>query len=246
MQNMLVDDAPSLGHNLPSDADIARDRVEALVANANRWLTERPQIVGEEMAAKCVDFLQQLAAEAKSIEAQRKREKQPHLEAAAEVDRRWRPLAEMLDACIRLLKPRHSDWLLREQQRLETERRYKAEAAEKARREAEEAARKATAPQSVRDIINASQAERAAQEAAAAVAAVPERAQTRGSISGRARSLRTTWHARVDDLVDALSHYIDRPEIRETVERLANADARSMGKAGIGKIPGVTIYSMQE
>lgn len=235
-----------IGHNQPMATDLARERVEALCEAANRCAAECAEIADAQTAARVSDFLDQLSAEARKIEAERKAEKQSHIDAAAEVDRRWRPLGAAIEACLTLLHPRHSAWLRREQQRLETERRIKVQAAENARREAEAAARKAAAPQSVRDIVEASEAERRAATATAAAAAVPERAQSRGAVSGRVRSLRTTWHARVDDPVEATIHYLDHPgflaELREVLARRANADARG----GAREIPGCTVYPTQE
>jgi hypothetical protein len=241
----LVGDEPMLGmgHNLPpTEADVARERVEGLVSAANRWARERPEITDAETAARANDFLEQLAAEAKKLELQRRAEKRPHEDAAKAVDARYRPLADMVGACKLVVTALHSAWLRREQDRLAIERRRKEAEAREAQRLADEAARKAAAAASVSDLIAASEAERAAKEASAAAAAVPERAQTRGQLSGRARSLKTTWHARVVDPYAAIRHYRDRAEVRELVERLANADAR----AGVRAIPGCAVYSTQE
>ncbi len=242
IDNDLADPSVGIGHNQPSQADLHRDRVDALVDTANRWAAERPLITDAETAAKCTDFLNQLAAETKKLDEARKVEKAPHLAAAKAVDDAWHPLLDAVEACKRLLRPLHTAWLKREQARLDAERRKAQEAAAKAQREAEEAARKAAEPKSVRDIISASEAERRASEAAEAALAVPARAQARGALGGRAHSLRTTWRAHVVDLVAAVRHYRDRAEVRELIERLANADAR----AGVRSIPGCAVYSTEE
>ncbi len=233
-----INDFVGIGHNQPSGADLERDRVEALVGGANRCAAEHPLITDSETAAKITDFLNQLAAWTKKLNEARKSEKAPHLAAAKRVDDAWHPLIDAVEACKRLLRPLHTAWLKREQARLDTERRQKQEAARKATTEAQEAILKAEEAKSVRDIVAASEAERRATEAAQAAAAVPERAQARGQLGGRAHSLRTTWRAHVVEFSLTLHHYRKRQEVYELIERLANADAR----AGVRAIPGCYVF----
>jgi len=222
----------------PHDADLARERVEALVATAERWTAEWPEIADAETAGRCTDFIDQLAAEGKKLDAQWRAEKAPILDAERAIARRWEPLVDMIKVCRLLLISRRAAWLKSEGERLAAERALKAAAAKDAAAKATEAAQRAADRHSVQAMTDASWAARAAQEAAAAAAAVPDRARTRGQITGRVASLRRTWRASVVDWVAAMRHYRDRAEVRSLIERLANADAR----AGIREIPGCVCY----
>ena len=61
-------DSRGLGDNRPPPAEEFKDRIDRLLDVANRWLEERPVILDEDMAAKCIDFLDQIAQEAKAVE----------------------------------------------------------------------------------------------------------------------------------------------------------------------------------
>jgi hypothetical protein len=67
------------------------------------------------------------------------------------------------------------------------------------------------------------------------------RSAVRGRYSRRARSLRTTWYAEVDDVVLAFAQYQDHPKVREILTELASADAR----AGLREIPGCRVLSRE-
>jgi len=239
-----------IGHNLPPVIDQARERVAALESAANDWAKACAVIEDAETAAQCTDFLDQLLAEHKKWDAQRAAEKKPHDEAAKAVQERWKPLLDKLLLCKGAIEPRHRAWLQRERQRLEAERRQREAEAREAAREAEraqEAARRAV-EESKGDVVQSMLAANAAVDAAAdasrAAAAVPRRAQVRGALGGRARSLRETWSAHIVDPDLFYQHVKDRPEVKDVLQRLANAAAR--GGIRNPDLPGCWVYSSEE
>src|SRR5262245_57973214 len=68
-------DAPGMGHNNPPDAF---DRAAELVANANKWIAERPKIVDAEQAGLAQGFVDQLRACKSDLEKQWKRDREPY------------------------------------------------------------------------------------------------------------------------------------------------------------------------
>jgi hypothetical protein len=247
-QNDLVHD-PST--NLPDNINsvLARERADALVAAADVW-SGVSEITSAEQAGRAKDALDQLRAEWNKADAERKAEKKPHDDAAIEVQRRWRPILVMIEACQDAVGRLHKNWLIREENRLRRERDEAEARAKQAQREAEEAARKAeeakAAPVSAK--LAAEAAAERARVAAQEAAAIPDRARVKGSYGRPAASLREWWSAEVTDVLKAARHYRDRPELREVLVRLASADARAgvrNAPEGAG-IPGCNILSRKE
>src|SRR5262249_30032651 len=118
MADLALDTRLGIGGNQAPEHEIARERVDTLIAAAERWAKERPELLEAETAARATDFIEQLSAETRKIEAARKAEKAPLNEAAKAVDRRWNPLVITLDACKALMTARRSSWLKREDARL--------------------------------------------------------------------------------------------------------------------------------
>jgi hypothetical protein len=242
-QNDLVHD-PSTNQPDNLNSILARERAEALVKNADVWASV-DRIVDTEQANRAKDALDQLRAEWLRIENERKAEKKPHDDAALAVQKRYRPILAMIEACQATIEPLRTDWLRREDERLARERREAQARADAAAREAEEAARKAEqakqAPVSAR--LAAAEAAERAKQAAEQAAAIPERARVQGSYGRPAASLREYWYGEVVDVLKAARHYRDRTELREVLTRLVSADAR----AGVRVAPpGCVIKSRRE
>jgi len=247
---MTTDTPPPMGHNGPPDP--AAERAAEIIAAANRWATERPELTDQDMADKCSAFLDQITAATKSVEAAKKTEKQPHMDAARAVDEKWKPWAEKLAVADRLLRPKLTAWLAKLRMQQDEAARL---AREEARRKADEAARAAAEAEKVQaggDVIGATvkadEAARAAAEAekvAAKAATAP--VNIKSSLGARTKSLRTNWRADVTDLPKAVWHYRHHPKMAALVQELANADARAMAREQGGKstIPGVAFVAKQ-
>jgi hypothetical protein len=242
-----------LGHNRPpaqieaavvidkSALDIARERKDLEVASANEWSAQYQAIEDEFVASEANQKLAQLDAVWNEIEAIRKAEYKVHDDKLKAVQRDFKPLLEDVAACRLVIHRLHQGWLAFDQKRIDDDRAERERIAAEKRRLAELAAEQANAsgPNAATRIIQAREAEAEAEQAHEAFAAAPTRAQTRGTLGGRTRSLRTVWLANVVSIEKAFEHYKARKEVKELLNRLANADAR----AGIKAIPGCYVWS---
>lgn len=246
---MLITPNPNtgIGGNLPPEPidpfDAIKRRVEDLVKAANEWLASVPEITDETTATACDSFLSQVKAEIKALDEDRKAINEPHRKAIAENDERFRPITAMLKKVQDLLSPKKTAWLKREQERIAEERRKAEEEALRKLQEAEAAAAKE--PTTVEEAVAAEEKIKAAESAIKMADRLAKaKAQVKGDLSARASGLRTYWHARITDYQAALKHYGEHPKVREVVQSLADADARTQKDAL--NVPGVEAYSDQK
>lgn len=230
------------GHNKPpTPFDEFNTRVTALVANADRWVTERPKLADKATAELCQAALAQLTTTRKALDEQRRALKVPHEQAAKAVDTLWNPLLAKIDAAVSSLKPLLEAWLKSERQRLQAERDAADAAARKLQAEADEKARLAEQSGKASDKVAAIIAADQAITAQESVAAVPERAAVKGALATKATSLRTTWQVEVTDHDAALQHYRNSAAVVEAVAKSAAADVR----AGMRTIPGCRVFAVE-
>lgn len=226
----ILDDEPREGHNKPPPSD-ALERAADLVANANRWRSERPEIANDEQAGKAQEFVTQLRAVRDDLEADQKTETEPYESLINDVKRRYRDPRDLVRLALDGMQKLSTIWLdkvkavqLREQQDRD---RLAAEAVEKAREAIEAAATIGT----VEAELNARRATEHAQHAVKAADKPLPRAQIKGDYSNRAMGLRQFWHAEITNEQDALRSYAKHPKIREAaliaLKRQANLDARN-------------------
>ncbi|GGF24614.1 hypothetical protein GCM10011321_15030 [Youhaiella tibetensis] len=223
LSNMPTDPFEALKIELAAEHEIAAEYLKAPV-------TTQDQANQIAVLTKRLSGLKSRATDLHKVE------KQPFLDGGRKVDDKWRDLKEEPDTLSKKLK-RHLDAYLQEQQRLENERRRKAqEEADRVRRKAEEAARQAAA---ANDDAARAEAERLEHEAAAKTKEAEARNASAGRTGARV-ALRTFVSANITDFDALLLALKDRPEIRECVESLANRAAKS----GV-ELPGMTIASEQ-
>lgn len=223
------------------------ERVKELVSAVNAWAANR-RIRTEEEAGKCQDLLDQLLKERQAVDAQRVEEKRPYDEAGKEVQRFYVPLIDTIEIAAGVLNPLKGAWLRLKQAQIDEEKRIAAEAAAKAEAEAEAArtaAEETTAGDAVeRQMAADDAAQRAAEAAAAAQRAATAKPQVHGEVGGRASGFKTVWFAEVTDWQKAAAALSNHPAVRDAIQRVANAAARSTKAAT--KIDGVTVKSRQE
>lgn len=192
----MPDTAPGPGHNLgPTDdrLETLRNRVDHLAEIGRKWEAERPAIADEDQAKKASTFVAQLRDVIGRIEAARKDEKAPHIEAGKAVDQKWKPLAALLEPIRGQMGQKLTAWQV-EQDRKADEARRKAEAdAAKRQAEADKLAAKA---KTVEDQERAAQAKA---EAEAAVASAKDIDSRTRSDTGQTTSLRTSWKFEITD-----------------------------------------------
>ncbi len=237
----------------PVDPEIIR-RVDREVASANAWAEQVKIVEDEETAQALVQKLDQLQELFEKHDAQRTAERNPHVERAAAVQKKWVTLLQKLTDCRKALKPLETAWHKLKTQRQNAERQAREQEALDAQRRAEQLDEQARAGgrSVVTNMIAAREAADEAERARKAAAAVPTRAKTSGTFGGRAHSLRVTWHASVQDWDLWYAHVKHRGEVRDVLSRLANEAVRSKDgprppdgqEAGTSSaLPGCLIYS---
>ena len=238
---LVGNEAPGFGDNTGTKLDQLRSRVDELIDAANAWLKQVPEITDEELAGKCEGFIGQVAAEEKAAEAARKAANEPHRVAVEANNKIYQPLTLRLTTIRDLLKPKLAKWLQVKRDRLEAERRRKADEAAAEQRRAQEAARLAEKSQTVENVVAAKEAaDRATAAVEARDDAAAAKATVKGEFSARARGLRTVRRAEIVDQDEAYKYYRSRPDVREVLHKLANQDARA--KDGPAAVPGVRFY----
>lgn len=224
----------SLANQQTADAAInLTHEAQELSRVVDAWVAKVPEIATEAEAQDARDLLAKLTARGKSAEDARKAEKQPHLDAAREVDARYEPIKTLLAACAAPIKRLLEGWLRKERERQAAEA---AAARAEAERLAADAAKAASAQRSIADTAAAQVATQRA-EAAAAEARLAEAAKTQvaSAVGGaRAATLRRTWFAKLVSVPLACRRYGNHPDVIAVLEKLASADVRAAkGKISI-------------
>jgi hypothetical protein len=235
---------PPMGDNNPpeplddSPFAIMSRTIDDLWIEAENWLDKEP--IANEAQAEQVTRLKGLFDEAsKTAEAERKREKQPHLDAGRAVDEKWKPLVDRAEKAKKTAANKLTPWL----QAIEAE---KHRLAMQARREAEEAAarlREAHERQQESDDISDMVPEDLEQEAEEARKRAAILARDKAEIrtdEGKA-SMRTYWFVNVQDPKLLLQHYMrtDPDWLRGVIRERAEAEVRK----GARDLPGCSIWS---
>lgn len=219
----------TLAHDLQNarPIDVARERVESLIEKANDWIARVPEITNEDIARRADDFLNQIQAELKKLAAEEKAEKKPHRDRIAEIGAVYSPLSNLLEVAKGLIGRKVKAWLDRKQISLDAEKKLQQEQAILLARKAEKATRIYATRPTVEKAAAAQAAHAAAVNAMAEAEQPVARAQIRGDYSQRARSIRVLWRAEIEDWRQVHLYYLDHPDLRETLQRLANAEAPS-------------------
>lgn len=144
----LTDSRLDIGGNNPPER-IEIERAVELVATANGWIAERPEIGDADQAKEAGDFVDKLRTSKKNLAAALKADIAPHDEAIAEVKAKYREPVSLIETALTALLEKSGAWLVRERARIaaekaiiEAEARRKREEAERAERERLEAQRR--------------------------------------------------------------------------------------------------------
>jgi hypothetical protein len=227
-------DAPTLGHNQPPPDD-PFDRADELVANANKWIKERPVIEDDEQAGACQLAIDQLRKVKEDLEADLKARRQPLDLAIAALRVQFRDPLELIGIAMTRLQEIGGAWLSKKRDRLAAEAAERERIAKVARDRANAAITEAVTTQSVEADLVARRATEDAMRASKAAAKPVPRAQVRSDYADKAMSLRATWHAEVTDEKAALKSYAKDPDVRRVclaeATRLATKLAREKKRA---------------
>lgn len=204
-----------MGANNPPEPIFAE--ADERIANANRWLTERPEITDDDMADKAGGFKNQCAGTWTKMDNDRKAEKRAY-ETALQV--KYGPPLDLLARARDAIDLKIKAWLRVKADRLAEEKRREEENAEHLRQEAA-AAIKLAEDEAKKKGGNVLQAQAAAEaltrkaEDAAIEAARPvEKAVVKGTYTTRAMGLKTYWDAKIVDEQAALKAFAKHPDIR--------------------------------
>lgn len=194
------------------------------------------------LASQLADQITGLREHLRRVNDQRIRDKKPHDDLSAAVQAAYRPMLDRLDAAIAKMKGHLGKYITEREREVEAERARKAEAARRAQEEARLAAMEAD-----RSIDAQVEAAAAAERAKLAQAEAARAARQTASVqsasgAGRTFSQRTRRRVEITNIRHVFMHYQDRPEVRETLERLANSEVNSKGFPADGKIPGTEIH----
>jgi len=246
---------PPVGHNNPPElVGIARleARKQELVATASAWLNTFDVVKGRvidtaENAAKLKGFKSQARELQKEVEAELKAARKPLQDQVKALGEEYAPLDIACELILDKIEPLLTDWLKRQQAEIDRIAREKREAAEAERRRAEQIAAEAQR-QADQDLqsgntmalaVEAELADRAAEKAEKAAAAVQSQRAKVGAefrVDGvkRSASLVTVYAYEVIDPMKAFEalcamHPTGRPQgiieaIEATVKKLHGQD----------------------
>lgn len=222
-------EARGIGDNRPPPDPLST--YEGLVANANRWTAERPEIVDDEMAGVAQEFVRQLRLCRDDLEAASKAERQPHDLAVAAIRIRYRTPLELIGIAMTRMGQKLTPWLSREQQRLDAEAAERARAARQAAIDAEAARKAAAQSDTVEAELAVRHAEKAAAQAEKAAAKPAERAAVKGDMAKRAMTMRVVHFAIVIDEKEAYRSFSKAVSVREAVKIAALEEATKLASA---------------
>jgi hypothetical protein len=240
MTDDLDHDLPSRDHNEPPSDLLLR--TSELVANANRWLKERPKLTTDEEGGACDDFLGQLRENQADVKAAKQAEAKPHDEALDVIRAKYADSLELLDMAIRRLRALAGDFLRAKKNTLASKDAERQERARQALADAERLSREALKPGATLEAGLAAKRAHETAEQAAREASRKQKAQVRGDYSKKALHLTTRWRAEVIDDAKALAHFAEHPEVRlaalDAIRKVAGAMARELKDEGAAP-PGI-------
>lgn len=177
----------------------------------------------------------------KEIDAHRKKEKQPHLDAGRAIDGTFNPLVADAKAAPNALRERLAAHLREQERKAQEEARKAQEEAERARIEAE--AEKAVSMPADEDEIEQHAAAKEVQAEAAAAQA--DKARTaKGSHGLMASGLKTKREVVVTDPVGLVRHFHKHPDVIELCHKLAKAQVRA-ARGGEVNIEGIAVKEVR-
>lgn len=233
-----------IGHNNPPEPtaiEAARETLSDLELEATNWF-DGAEVETQAQADEVSRIIDAGRKAEKTFKADHKVEKQPHLDAGRAVDAAWKPLIEGADRVVTIGKAALTPFLMAQE-------RAKREAEAEARRIADQAAAEArrlaeAATTTFAGAIERDDAiERANAAQAQADAAARQKAGAKGVGVTRTVSLRTSWHAQVNDH-RALLNYVARTAPAELSAWLEQWAATAV-RTGARTLPGVEIYEQK-
>lgn len=222
----------------PTAIEAARETLADINVEAEAWF-DGADIENDAQADEVSRIIDNARKAKTRFEADRKVEKQPHLDAGKAVDDAWKPLTTAADRIVEVAKGVLTPWLVakdKEKREREAAERAKADAAAAEARRLAEASDGSLAAAKLRDA--AIEESKIAQ--ARAAAAERDKAGAKGAGMARTVSLRTVHRAEVTDRRALLNHIVKlRPDdLTAWLEEWAAREVRT----GARVIPGVHVW----
>lgn len=236
----------TIGDNNPPPYDAAEleefEKTLREFAHAGDEWNKFEKLENAEQAGKLNDFVSGLKSFKSKVDKARKAAKDPWLTKGREVDAAFNSRIAAIDVILKAVNPLSTDWLKREQERLNAERRAAEEQARQEAARAEEMKRQAEARGDLLGVADAEEAKKDA-EAAQKAAAKPQKARASSATgAGRAQSLRQTKVVYVENVRLLFLHFQDHPDVKDVLGRIA---AQTVRQAGYDEtknpIPGIRI-----
>jgi hypothetical protein len=218
-----------IGHNTPDEFTELKENIEDQSAQVLKWLADLKELTNDRDADKAANYRDSLNKLHKKADERRKEEKEPLAQQVKEIDSKYGAIVKtakdaadtVRDALTRFMRRKEAE----ENARIAAER--KAAEEERKRQEAE---RRALEDQDIALAVMTP-----------APAPIPEPEAPKpirvGGQLGRATGFKTRHVAEITDYRAALDHFADHPDVRNAVERLCSAEARSRTRK---PVPGVT------
>lgn len=202
-----------------------RLNVVAFCDAAGAWL-DLKTITNADQSERLTDFVAGARGLFKKVDTARADAKGIHDARAKRVQDAFKPLMDKLEKIGASMKAMQTDWLQREEARIAAEKRAQQEEADRKRREAEAAAAQAAARNDISGQVDAEAALKEADDAAKAAARETKAQAGSATGGGRTMALRTQAYAEVENWRAVFMHFEHRQEVKEVLQRLADAAIR--------------------
>jgi hypothetical protein len=237
---------PPIGHNsppapLPYDPEVveACGRIVTDFCDAAGAWADLVEIESDEQSQKLTDFVSGARKVKKKVDDARVAAKKPHDDAAKAVQEVFSTLLLKLDRAIAFAKPLQEAWLRKKMREEEERKRRDREEAERQREEAAAAAARAAAANDASGMVEAEKAQKDAEKLAKQAEKPAKVGAASATGGGRTMALREVRTSEMHSLGLVFAFFKERPELRDVLQRLANAHVRAADWDGVD-IPGTT------
>lgn len=201
-------------------------RVTAFMEACGKW-ADIKEIGSAEQSERLTDFIAGARQLWQKVEDQRKADKKPHDDRAAEVQEAFIGMLNKLKAAGEKLKPMQAAWLAKVQAKIDAEKAEQRRLAEEKAEAARQLAAQAAARNDVSGEVDAAAAlKEAEKEQKAANRDVKAKAGS-ASGGGRAMAMREVRSAEILSRNSVYMHFRDHPDVVDLLQRLATAAVRA-------------------
>lgn len=230
------------GSNAPADPfEAHKADIDDLYDEAKNWL-DGQAIENQAQADAVATLIDRLSKAWKAADDSRDAEKRPHMEAANEVQAKYKPILTKADTAKTVAKQAQATFLKKLRDEQEAIARV---AAAEAQRKADEALAAIRAANAAGDLEAREQAETLVDEAKELIqdarAAEKAKPQAKSAFGARAMGLRSTWTPKIVDSVLLMRHLWLIPDRRSELEVFMLDMVRKDVRAGARVIPGCVV-----